>query len=426
MNQTQALSPSFSKWTEIFKRSLLLWNKPVYAGITTALIFLGITSLAGVPWRSSTFLYFNYLADAFLHGQLYLRLIPPVTLDLSLFDGKYFLYWGPLPAILAMPLVAIFGVQVSDILQGITFGAFNVAIFSLLLQKCSNRGFIHLAPEKMALLVIFFSLGTMQAPLLPMGSAYYLGQVESVTFALLAFLATFCLKGWKAFFWTSWAIAGVLTTRSSAILIAIFLVWYLLRSNWSLGIRKVFTYCLIGLAPIVLVSSFILLYNLLRFGNVFENGLTYQLMGEWFMKMIGQYGIFSIHYIPMNLYANYVKYPLLDLVNKVIVPKGGSLFLLSPLFFAAIYALWQDRRDAHTWFLFAAVIIGNIPVLMIVGPESIHFGPRYLLDIVVPLLLLTARGMSRWSNRLILLLVGVSVLHYLFGSLGMVMAQGGR
>lgn len=420
MNQPYGLSLANSRWSGIFRRSLLLWNKPFYAGISTALVFLGIASLVGVPWRSTGTAYYNYLADAFLHGQLFLRSVPQVTVDLSLFNGKYYLYWGPLPAIIAMPLVALFGVQASDILQCIAFGSINVGIFSLLLQKLTDRGFIQLTSEKRAFLVIFFSMGTMQAPLLPLGSVWYLGQVESVTFALLAFLAIFSLKGWKAFFWTGCAVAGILATRTSAVFVTIFLAWYLLRSNWALGIRKIIHYCLIGLAPCLLALGLLLTYNLLRFGNALENGLSYHLMGPSFVEMANQYGIFSIHYIPINLYYDYIYYPLSTLVNGVVTPLGGSLFLLSPLFLAALFSLWQDRRDLDTWLLFASVIAGNFPALLVMAPGSIHFGPRYLLDIVVPLLLLTARGMRKWSSMWVFLLVGLSVLQYIFGSLGMV------
>ena len=94
-----------------FGHSFLLWENPFSAALLSFIIFIGIASINGVPWRVTVHPYYNYLADAFLHGQLNLRVIPPSTLDLSLFNGKYYLYWGFLPAVTVMPLVLIFEIN---------------------------------------------------------------------------------------------------------------------------------------------------------------------------------------------------------------------------------------------------------------------------------------------------------------------------
>jgi hypothetical protein len=49
------------------------------------------------------------------------------------------------------------------------------------------------------------------------------------------------------------------------------------------------------------------------------------------------------------------------------------------------------------------------------GTGWMQFGPRYTLDFTLPLLLLTAIGLRRWSSKAIGLLVLVSILQYAIG-----------
>src|SRR5215208_6490349 len=103
MEKTAQLYNGISvRFSKLLRSTLLLWENPWSAALITIIIFLEFDILAGaMPWRNSGFAYFNYLADAFNHGQLYLRLTPPNTLDLSFFQNNYYLYWGPLPAVIA-------------------------------------------------------------------------------------------------------------------------------------------------------------------------------------------------------------------------------------------------------------------------------------------------------------------------------------
>lgn len=410
------------------QRMTLAWENPLSAALLSGIIFTGITSLAGAPWRTSTHAYLNYLADAFLHGQLYLRQIPPLTLDLSLYQGRYYLFWGPLPAVLDMPLVAIFGLGVSDVLQSIFFAALTAALFALLLRRMTQREFVVLTPVQRGLLVLFFILGTAITPLPAPGSIWYQIQIESVALSLLAYLAAFTLRGRAAFFWTGCAIAAVLLTRPSCVFIAIFLAWYLLRQEWPIKTsdrdawRRLMACCGLGLLPVIVALAITFLYNFARFGNPLETGVAYHQMADSFVENFHRYGVLSPHYIPINLFLNYLYYPFITLAQGWMVGVGGNLFLLSPLFFAAPYAVWQDRRSPQTWALLASIVLGNIPVLMIMAPGSLQFGPRYFLDFTVPLLVLTALGMRRWKTGWVALLVALSVSQYLVGAIMIVFA----
>jgi hypothetical protein len=120
--------------SNLFHRIVLLWELPSRS------FWLSIFLYAFFSWiitqRSlllpSKVAYFNYLADAFLYGQLKLRVIPFTTLDLVMFNEGYYLYWPPLPAVISMPLVAIFGVNFSDILFNIVVASLNTYFVALL------------------------------------------------------------------------------------------------------------------------------------------------------------------------------------------------------------------------------------------------------------------------------------------------------
>lgn len=401
------------------KNFILIWEKPLLAAFLAGLIFWEIAAQFGPAWRVSRAPYFNYLADALLHGQLSLRLTPPNVQDLSLYHGHYYLQWGFLPGLLAIPWVAIFGLQASDVAQSIVVAAANAAIFAMLLRQVDRRGWVKLSPVHRGLLVVFFSLGTAQAALPAVGAVWYLVQLESLTAALLAYLAAFSFENEKAFFWTGCAVAGVMLTRISAVFVAVFLVWYLVRRHRSQGLRRLLKACLIGLLPVVAAGLIMFAYNTLRFNNPFENGASYHLMSPQFIDIFNRYGYVNLHYIPVNFYLTYIYYPFITASQHFLATEGGNIFLLSPLFLAAIYSLWQDRADKDIWVLLLAVLLGNIPVLMIMAPGSVHFGPRYALDFALPMLMLTARGMRRWPLPFIAFLVMASVIQYLVGAVYM-------
>lgn len=132
------------------------------------LVFLVIFAFWSYLWISTTGRldqwpsgknYYNLLAQAFQRGQLHLLLEPAPELlslenpydfrsrenisylwDASLYQGKYYLYWGPVPGLIGMLFSALTLRPVTD--AGIVF-VFLVmaAIFSVLLFKGVSQDF---------------------------------------------------------------------------------------------------------------------------------------------------------------------------------------------------------------------------------------------------------------------------------------------
>src|SRR5690349_3886952 len=140
-----------------FARLITHFEKPLVASFSAFLVYVALSTLRDSPFGVSPTAYFNYLADSFLHGQLHLRLLPLVRQDLSFYDGDYYLYWPPLPAIVLMPFVAVFGVNFSDVFFTILVASVNVGVVALLLRAAREEHLIESDELTRALLILFFA-----------------------------------------------------------------------------------------------------------------------------------------------------------------------------------------------------------------------------------------------------------------------------
>jgi hypothetical protein len=155
-------------------------------------------------------------------------------------------------------------------------------------------------------------------------------------------------------------------------------------------------------------------YNWLRFGNALDNGLEYHNMAEQFAQDYQRYGAFNLHYLPTNLYYQFVTYPFPRRHESLM---GGSLLLLSPVFFAAFWAWRKSSNRVSSTMLATTILLVAMPILLLMGTGWVQWGPRYTLDFTVPLLLLTAIGIRRWPIWLVAALTVVSIAHYVVGVL---------
>lgn len=420
MNGSYAVQRRPLKLAAAAQNFVLAWSRPLSAALFTFLLYTMLAALKGWAFRTSPVPYHNYLADAFLHGQLYLRLMPPDVQDLILYNGKFYLYWPPFPALTLLPWVAILGVNFSDVLYNVILSALIAALAAGLLKDADRRGLVPLTALQRSMLVIFFVAGTMLVPMVPFGRVWFTGQLVGLVCVIFAYWAVLHFRGWRAFLFAGLGMAGALASRNTLILVGLWPAWYLLHEHGSLvrepkGWLRLTQLVLLALTPLLITLGLMGWYNAARFSNPLEVGLQYHLMAPYFRPMYEQYGAFNLHYLPTNFYNQFLNYSLP--LNRI-SGRSGSLFMLSPLFFAALWSLWQDRRQFSTWLLLVTLVIGYLPIGLLMGTGLHQFGPRYLLDLVIPLLLLTAQGMRRWPIWLVSGLVTISGVQYLIGVAG--------
>jgi hypothetical protein len=405
--------PAPRRW---FYQALLLWESPWWSAGLALAVYTGLAFQHGSPWAVSIVAYYNYLADAFLHGQLHLRLMPPLLNDLVDFGGHYYLYWPPMPAIALMPFVAMFGVGFSDVAFTLGLAAINVSLVALVLQAAGDCGVIELSPLERACLVLFFALGTVHITLSPFGRVWHTGQLLGFMCVGLAYLAALRLHNSAAFLATGLALGGAVLTRNHLLFAGLWPAYHLWRTHRALGTRRWLIYAGLGIGPILLSLASLALYNWTRFGSPTQVGLDYHRMSPLFIEDYRRYGPFNLHYVPTNFFYQYLAYPFPFRSETWL---GGSLFLLSPVFLAAFWSLSVPWARNEAAMLALTIALVNVPILLLMGTGWVQFGPRYTLDFTWPLLLLTAIGLRRWPLWLLSLLTLISIIQFLHGTLGL-------
>ena len=126
--------------------------------------------------KNTPYNYFVRLADAFLNHRLYLIDNPSWLSELIPIEGKYYVVYPPMPAVLLIPFVAIFGAGLSQTIFSIFLGSFNPIILYSIFKKLK-------IPSKTAFLtIIFFVFGTDYWFLSSVGSSWYLAHVVAIFF----------------------------------------------------------------------------------------------------------------------------------------------------------------------------------------------------------------------------------------------------
>lgn len=401
--------------------TLAIWSSPLKSGIAAAMAYALMAALFCTNGLGqSRHPYFIYLAESFLSGRLDLLATPAEIDDLTLYLGRYYLYWPPLPAIAFLPLVAAFGSGVSDASLNIIFGGLNVSLVSMLLSTLNERGIARLPAEKRAWLTFFFAFGTVHLTLAPYARVWYTSQVVSV-----APLAAAYLLALRAPLRWAPAAAGLMVacaflTKNTMLFAAAWVPWYLLAVRSKEGGYSVKWIAMTFLVPVAGGLATQAGYNYLRFGNLLETGLTYHLMSEGLKEDYARYGAFNLHYLPQNLFYNFITVPYAWLFRQESHAlgfwMGGSLFVMSPPFLLAFAGIAR-RWSSHGKALAFGCLTGLVPMLFLMGTGCVQFGPRYTLDVVVPLLMATAMGLGSMRTKSLARLVLLSVVMYLPGAI---------
>jgi hypothetical protein len=82
--------------------------------VLTLLVYKGLSFPLPKIIGGGSCQHFIYLAEAFLRGHTHIEKAFPCFYDVIQKDGKIFLPFGPMPAILLMPLVAVFGLSINE------------------------------------------------------------------------------------------------------------------------------------------------------------------------------------------------------------------------------------------------------------------------------------------------------------------------
>ena len=307
------------------------YMRVVAIGITLGLLlsiyfFYGSAGRAGA-WPIYT-TYHDELADAFRAGQLHLLRAPPPELlaqadpydpahlrlwlwDVSLHRGRYYLYWGPVPALLqalAKSALRIDGAIGDQYLVCAMFFLAAVAA-ALLLERLQRRVFAAVPLWCVLLGILAFGCITPTLFLVATGGVYQASIAAAQAFLLLgmvfAFDAVWGASGAEplprrlALAGGCWALAlgSRISVAPAIALLVLLTAAFSARSAAprGLGTRAAFRASVWMAAPVAITCGLLLLYNQLRFDSPFQFGTDLMLTTMKFRA--------STRYVLINAYS---------------------------------------------------------------------------------------------------------------------------
>ncbi len=327
---------------------------------------------------------FFYLADAFLHGRTWIAIdaAPPGMVgvqDVIPVGDRIYVPFGPFPAILMMPIVAITGPVVADQWETGINAALAAVIVGLAWWLLGRIGVRRLLDR--FLLVVLLGFSTPIWWITTRGGVWHTGQLIATVLTLLCLLELSrdrpraLLIGLLAgcAFLSRAPVAFAIPAY--ALLLAGDRIWEPRHWPWRDWFRLT-----AGVLPSIL---FFFWYNLDRFGSPLESGYALAVLPGW-LEAQRQLGLFSTVHIPMNIEYLFLHMPQpyrgwTDLTFPFFMPDGlgMSIFLTSP---GLLYALRAPWRASRSWWLLLAAILVLIPTLLYYGGGWLQYGYRYALD----------------------------------------------
>jgi len=361
--------------------SLRIGSLKIKPSILAGLIALVIIALCA-HGRSSPYSNYVLLAQAFLHGHTWIAW-PGAYIDALPYNGQYYIIEGPMPAILLLPLVAIFG-SFNQTLIAIVLGAVAVGAAYELGERFG-------VPASTNVWICAFLLaGTDLLWCAMLGDVWFIAHVSSVCFTLLALVELSGKKrGWLVALWAACAIFS----RFDLVL-AVPVYAYLLRDE-----REQLKSFGAALLPVALLW---IGYNLARWGTWYDIGYT-----AWYHQDSAGMPTgspFKLVYFPYELWSFFVQAPQRLATFPWLAPSIGGVALTwtSPALVLALLA-----RAPRPWViaLWAATLLCAAPNFVYYVNGFAQFGMRHALDfepfLIALMFFACKERLPRWGMALI-------------------------
>ena len=397
--------------------------------------------------------YYHELAQGFADGHAYLRMEPNPALlalhdpydplankpyrlhDAILFNQRYYLQWGPVPALFLTPF-AMMHVNVPDAFLTWLFFTALAGVWGCAVAAMRTAYFPGVSRGTTALVMILGAAAHPFPYMLARPSIYEASIAGGQFFVMLGLLL-----GWLAvrdgqrrlglLLLTGLCLALGAGTRVSltpavgviCIILTVALFWRQPRSRWRGAVVGMF---LLGL-PVAVGQGLLAYYNYARFGSISEVGVKYILVGGAMALWKYPPGtIFSWQYILPNLWSHLFRAPVIEAMFPFLHMQRGTdttpwlgliqwprymdkghwttgLFFATPfLIFMPAGVLWalkracgagigspsdaaeEQNRSLYKIALCLILIAGaaGLPALCLLGAT-----PRYEADVFLPLLM---------------------------------------
>jgi hypothetical protein len=442
------------------------------------IIIVYVWIISSSSWISSSTGVYAQLAAAFQHGSLSMDAKPRPELlalpnpynpnerhnirypkDFSLYNGKFYLYFGPVPALFLLVVKLLSPDEIGDNYLVIVFVLGTLIFQSLLIIKIWKRFFKNIPTWMMSLCILLCGLVSPIPWILSQSRVYEAASTGGQFFFVMGLYFVFSALdrepasvGQFMIAGISWALAiGSRVTQIVPIGFVIFMiiVWAF-RAYFQTKLRSKAILPLIALGlPLVFGMAILGWYNWARFDSVFETGYSYQLAGPYLQKY--SHVLFSPLYLLPNLYNYLLMQPKINTTFPFLQPVAGngadqlSTMNLPPIYssgeltgllFTAPFVLFagipllsllsrkKDLNDQvdqeNDTFLFKWLIIsllgsflfGFAPVITFFFVET-----RYIADFMPSLVFLSIIGFWQGDS----FLISKPAIHKLYVAVGMVL-----
>jgi hypothetical protein len=325
---------------------------------------------------------FFYLADAFLHGRTWL------TTALGPYDNvvigdRVYVPFGPFPAFVLLPVVALFGPGQADHWQPVINAALAALDLGLCWWMAARLGVRSLVDR--IWLVVLFGFSTQIWWVTTRGGVWHTGHLIATGLTLMALIELFGrrrplivgLLGGAAFLTRA---PLLLAMPIYALLLAPVDAAIAAARSATNRWRPVIIDWLVLAVGFLPFGIFALWYNDVRFGSPFESGYGLASLPDWLAALRNQ-GLFSLSHLGMNIDYLFLHTPTQISQFPFFRPDGlgMSIFITSPGLFWAIRSNWFSRRS---WLLLGALVVTLVPNLLYYGGGWLQYGYRYALDAI--------------------------------------------
>jgi hypothetical protein len=358
-------------------------------------------------------------AQAWLHGHLDIGVH---IHDSIIINGKVYIIYPPLPALMMLPFVAILGDKFSDVWFTWAFAALNIILLFRTLEVMRVRRITNRTSLENLIIAITFGFGTIALWLCLGGRIWFTVQTISI-FGIMITLHSTLSRRWPL---ATLGVGMVMLTRTSEVLIGIVPLivylhdlgvrrriqrqWHFLPQRWP-STREL----AVTLAPFFVALLIYLVHNELYFGNPLSTGFDIQ--NQQLYPEI-KYGVINWHYIWPNFVVDFLRWPSFNYVSQFDVnPQtdlvtggiGTSMFFSTPLLLIFIFT--PQGKTPQTWlrntfWVTTAIMLLTILAYCTAGWSQV--GARYLFPLYPLLFLLLAQRASPLDKRWISL-AGLSI-----------------
>ena len=383
-------------------RRIVALLRALFARIPRSVI---VSALAYVPiaiashFRSTSYNNYARLADAILHGHLWINW-PGRIIDAAQFHGRHYSVDAPFPVLFVLPLALFYGEAANQTLPAMLLGAIDVGLGWILLER------LRVARGPRIWLTLFLFAGTDLWWCAMLGDVWFFAHVCAVGETLLVLIE---LAG-KRRGWLVALLAVCAFESRSTLALAVPVYAYLLASG-DLARASTPNPAAVARGPALRSFAIVLAcgalfwvgYNEALWGRPTDIGHTLYYHQDSWGHATGS--PFSIAYLPYQLYSFFFQsvdiYEWLQVVQWPffkVDPHGVALTFTSPALVLAFLAKGRRRLIAALW----------VAIALVAGPNFLYylngwyqFGMRHALDFEPFLLVLMGLGvrthMPRWG-----------------------------